>query len=200
MPQFSHLRWCIVVANGARARFFSLHPTARQHPPTEVVLQEQGDLLNLAGRHLAVPPDGSGLDIRRIASGGAPRNDDASVVNWKREQDRRFATQVMEKTADFARAQQASTVVIVAESRMLGLLRAKRDRLQGVQVLELTRDLSRLGVPAIYAHLRSAGLVPGLHATLRQRPHAPQTAAGRGAHLDRPANQSPSGGYGGATA
>lgn len=184
MPAQNSDCWCIVIANGARARFFTLQPTSRQHPPPEVVLQERDDLVHPNPRTAHSVALHGGNDTRRTASGGAGRNDDASEANWRREQDRRFAAQIVDKTAECCRQWHASDAVLVADKRSLGLLRQKRDRLSHITVHELSRDLSHVTLPALYECLRAAGLVPHPEATLRHRFPAAVVSGGKAATLD----------------
>lgn len=151
--------YCVVVADGARARFFALDP-AGPRAGHAALLVEDADLINPAHHHAvgsAAMPAGEG---RRAAAGGPGRNDDASDANWRREQDRRFASLVVDKMGELCQARGVNQVVMVADARMLGLLRQKTDRLAGVALHEHSRELTGLQTVAIHHHLAAVGLLP----------------------------------------
>ncbi len=168
MPQSSRAPYCVVVADGARARFFWLHPT-RARSGGNGVLEERVGIVNAAHRHPMASSDVPGADPRRAASGGVGRNDDASEANWRRENDRRFATQIVDQLLDCCHEWHTRSVIIVADKRTLGMLRQKTDRLGGLTIRELSRDLSRFDETALYAHLGAAGLLPVAPVQLRER-------------------------------
>ncbi len=154
----SSLVTCVVVADGARARFFTLQPTATAGADGGMALQERSDLCQSDPRRTTLAA-ANVADHSRAAAGGTGRDDDASAANRRREWDRRFAGEVIDKCAEFCRDWQVKRVVIVADPRTLGLLRHKAHRLAGLDVRELGRDLSHADAPTLRAHLVTAGLL-----------------------------------------
>jgi protein required for attachment to host cells len=60
--------------------------------------------------------------------------------------------------------------VVVADARMLGLLRQKTDRLAGVELHEHARDLTGFEPVAIHSHLAAVGLLPPAGSASRAMP------------------------------
>lgn len=149
---------CVVVADGARARFFAFHPP-RARLAAGGVLEERAGLVNAAHRHPGPAGDAHGADSRRAAAGGPGRNDDASEANWRRENDRRFAGQIVDQLLDCCHTWPARQVLLVADKRTLGVLRPRTERLAGLTVREHARDLSRLDGHELLAHLRADGVL-----------------------------------------
>ncbi len=160
--------YCVVVADGARARFFSLDPASAPRTGYHAALVERWEMMNPAHSHSHGPADLPGHDWRRAAAGGPGRNDDASDNNWRREQDRRFAADVLEKVAEMCQLWSADRAVLVADKRTLGLLRLKMNRMAGVAMVEHSRDLTGMEGPAIHAHLAAAGILPATPGEMRQ--------------------------------
>lgn len=160
MTKLARASYCVVVADGARARFFALDPAAGPRSGHAALLIERADLINPSHSHSNGSADMPAGEGRRAAAGGPGRNDDASDASWRREQDRRFASQVIDKMTELCGAQSANQAVVVADARMLGLLRQKTDRLTGVELHEHTRDLTGFEPVVIHSHLAAAGLLP----------------------------------------
>ncbi|NIR59578.1 MAG: host attachment protein [Gammaproteobacteria bacterium] len=80
----------------------------------------------------------------------------------REELERRFAKNVAARAARLAREEQAGQVVLVAQKRMLGLLRRELDTLAkaGLGIREIAKDLGRLDPPSIQAHLARERLLP----------------------------------------
>lgn len=152
--------YCVVVADGARARFFTLGGEGGPRSGHAARMVEQAELVNPTHSHSHGPADLPGGDWRRASAGGPGRNDDASDANWRREQDRRFAGQLVEKLSELCQMYHATTAVMVADARMIGLLRQKADRFAGVELHEHTRDLTGFDAWAVHTHLAAAGLLP----------------------------------------
>ncbi len=153
---------CVVVADGARARFFCLKAGLTADFDGGAELEERADLVHAGVRHPATTGEPSGTDRQRAAAGGPGRDDDGSEASRRRDADRRFAGQIIDQCADLCRAWPARNVILIADKHTLGLLRQKTHRLNGVDVQELARDLSRANAAAVHAHLKTAGLVRGM--------------------------------------
>lgn len=157
--------YCIVVADGARARLFTLDDGATTAPGPDLV--EQEDLANpehkLPGRDkYSTTRTGSNLNPQKGPAHGYDDHRDKE----EREHERRFASDIASHAAALAQRQQVSHLVVVAEKRMLGLLREALvlPSQSGIKLRELAKDLTRLTPTELQAHLAEAGLVPARQA------------------------------------
>ena len=156
-------RDCVVVADGARARFFTLreadHPELESSPnliEVNDLVQPEKELHN--GELWAE----SRPSRSRGRNGGPAHGFDDHRNEHTEEQDRRFARSVAEEAARLALRQQTRNVILVAQKRMLGLLRECMDPLAkaGVEVRELAKDLSKLHPLELHEHLAREQLIP----------------------------------------
>jgi protein required for attachment to host cells len=159
----SSVACCVVVADGARARFFFAAAPSRNRPGSRPTLEERADLTNAGQQHPGASGTVSGVDRHRASAGGAGRNDDTSAINHKREHDRQFAAEIAQKLAECCEEWEVPNVVLVADKHTLGQLRQTTDHLTGVMIREFPKDLSKLEPPQIQTHLTTAGLMPGSH-------------------------------------
>jgi protein required for attachment to host cells len=157
--------YCIVVADGARARLFTLDNGTTAAPGPDLV--EHEDLANpehkLAGRDkYSTTRTGSNLNPQKGPSHGYDDHRDKE----EREHERRFACQIAGQAVALAQRQQTSHLVVAAEKRMLGLLREALvlPPKSGIEMRELAKDLTRLTPTELQAHLAAAGLVPARQA------------------------------------
>jgi protein required for attachment to host cells len=154
--------WCIVAADGARARFFTLEPSARAELEGGPDLVEQDDLVN--PEHVAKPID----RFANVQSGRtAPKRGPAHGLDDHRtrhieETESRFAKRVSQVISALLVEKKVRHLVLCADPRMLGLLRtALADvDLGGAELREHAKDVSRLGATQLQASLAEAGLVP----------------------------------------
>lgn len=152
---------CIVVADGGRARVFILEASEAPRAPFRLVERSaldspdlRSDGVNAAGR----PPTATHTD--REAGPVHPLG-----VQRERhgiELERRFAMEIARKTAALVEGWSDGVVVLVADPRMLGLLRdSVRNALKpAVHVKELAKDYAHLTAAELYDHLALNGLVP----------------------------------------
>ncbi len=155
-------QYCVVVANGARARFFTLESS--QFPE----LESGPNLVELTA--LSNPQhDASGADLwsepksgrNRGGIGGAAHGYDDHRTQHEEEYDRRFANDIAQECCRLTQEHGASDVVLVSEKRMLGHLRAAMEpRLNGVRTVELAKDLSKLSPTQLQEHLAREDLLP----------------------------------------
>jgi protein required for attachment to host cells len=155
--------YCIVVVDGTRARVFTLEGGAAAPGPD---LVEHEDLANpehkLAGRDkYSTTRTGSNLNPQKGPSHGYDDHRDKE----EREHERRFAQEVANHAVSLAQRQHVNHLVVVAEKRMLGLLRKALvlPAKSGIEVHELAKDLTQLTPTELHAHLAEAGLVPPRH-------------------------------------
>jgi protein required for attachment to host cells len=160
--------YCVVVTDGARARFFTLDPAQFPDLETSPRLTEQGNLINpekdLPQRELFSSPKSR----RNVpVEGGASHGHDDHRDQHEDEFERRFARRVAEEASRLAQSTKARCVVLAAQSRMLGFLRQELSILLkgGFEVRESGKDLSKLSPVQIHEHLAKEELLPA-----RRRP------------------------------
>lgn len=152
--------YCVVVADGARARFFTLKPAdvpAFQGGPD---LDETEDLVNPEKEQTSRELFSNLKTGRNRAQGGGPAHGyDDHRAQHESEFERRFAKRVAARIADLTAVEQ---VVLVADPRLLGFLRAElaARRANGTEIRELGKDLSGLSPSEIHTRLAAAGLLP----------------------------------------
>ena len=151
----------VVVADGARARFFAMDEAVQGAGGPELV--ELEDFANpeaeSAGKEL-YSENKSGRNEAPMGAGAHGYDDHRD--RHAAELERRFAKLVMGRVAQAANARSAQRVVIVAEQRMLGHLRDALAALPSSswQVTETAKNLSKLSVHELHAHLAKDGLLP----------------------------------------
>jgi protein required for attachment to host cells len=182
--------WCIVVADGSRARLF----TAELHVgESSATLKEREDLVslerNLTGREVFANLK-SGRN--RAARNAQAHGYDDHRIRHREEVERRFSKQIAAATANVVKKHASDWLVIVAEPRLLGLLRKPLDAKlpRGLPRIELREDLSWHALPQIRHVLEHRGVLPASQpsdASWRPRSQPPPTPA-RGV-TPRPSSQ-----------
>ncbi|MGW8311193.1 MAG: host attachment protein [Thiogranum sp.] len=157
--------YCIMVADGTRARLFTLDAGITSPPGPDLV--EHEGLANpehkLAGREkYSTTRTGGSVNPQNGQAHGYDDHRDKE----EREHERRFAHDIAGHAVALAQRQQARQLVIVAEKRMLGHLREALvlPTKSGIELRELAKDLTRLATTELQAHLAEAGLVPARQA------------------------------------
>ncbi len=158
--------YCILVADGTRARLFALDPDARAPGVSGPDLVEYEDRVNpeheLAGHDkYSTTRTGENLNPRK----GPTHGYDDHRAQEEREHERRFAQDIAQHAVKFAAAEHAAHLVVVAEKRMLGLLRAALvlPAHPKFELRELAKDLTHFSAADLHAHLADAGLLPARH-------------------------------------
>ena len=156
------VQYCVVVTNGARARFFTLEPSAVPELESGPNLIEQTQIDNpfreMHGEELWSTTN-SGRN--RAAIGGPAHGYDDHREQHRDEYERRFANSVAEECCRLSHTRKASDVVIVSQKRMLGFLRAAMEsRMNGVRTTEIAKDLSKLSPIQLHEHLARDNLLP----------------------------------------
>ena len=140
---------CVVVADGARARFFLM--------PSEAAgkLVEQALLENPEHRHPETESRRTDHDAGPMHPYGAQRE------RHRLEHEKRFAGEVVSRAAEKVREMQAGTLVVVADPRLLGLMRESlRSALHpSVQLRELARDYTNFSVTDLQEQLVSSNML-----------------------------------------
>lgn len=129
--------YIVVVADGTRARFFTLVPATHPEVDSGPRLVEHDDLVNIVDDHRE---------------------------RHEAEYARRFAAEIMGRAVDLAQKNHVEHLVLAAEKHMLGLLRKtlKLPARLGIEVHELARDLVTLSPAVLHEHIAAAGLMPGV--------------------------------------
>lgn len=150
--------YCVVVADGARARFFSLKPAELPAFEGGPDLDEREDLVNPEKEQTSRELFSNLKTGRNRAPGGGPAHGyDDHRDQHEDEFERRFARRVAARIDELSPLEH---IVLVADPRLLGFLRTELAAKQGTEVRELGKDLSGLSSTEIHSHLAAAGLLP----------------------------------------
>ncbi|MBA1149168.1 host attachment protein [Ectothiorhodospiraceae bacterium WFHF3C12] len=154
--------YCVVVAEGARARFFTLEPVEVPEFESGPNLKEWNTLMN--PEHKAHQREVY-TDVRsgrnRGNAGEAHAYDDHRDQH-DAEMEHRFARTIAGELEQFAGEHSASRVVLCAEKQMLGYLRgalnghARKD----LAITEVAKDLTRLSPRDLHEKLARDGVLP----------------------------------------
>lgn len=153
-------QYCVVVANGARARFFTLEDVEQPELQSGPNLVEKMDLHNpekeLHDSEIYSDSKSGGNRSR----GGQSHGYDDHRNQHSEEQEKRFANSIADECARFAQNTHRD-IVLVSQKRMLGHLRkALETRIKGLQTQELAKDLSKLNPIELHEHLARNKLIP----------------------------------------
>ena len=161
---------CIVVADGARARLFVVEPDAASRKGARLV--EQAALAQPDLRTLGTSVTGRvRTETNTNREAGPVHPIVAQRERHRLQLERRFAASITETAAGLVDDWANGTVVLVAEPRMLGLLRetVRSVLKRGIAVKELARDHTGLAVAELYDRLVRSGVIRAAGA--RNGPH-----------------------------
>jgi protein required for attachment to host cells len=136
---------CIVVADRARARVFLEEKPAEHRPSGKPPrLKEVEDLINPEGALTGEELFANTRSGTNRAPKGAQYEYDDHRERHRQEIERRFANRIVEAIAAFVRRERIEKLVLVADPRMLGILRKSSIGAlpSGMDVVELAEDLS----------------------------------------------------------
>lgn len=138
------MKTCILVADRARARFFVLQAPPEHRPGDAQRLSEQETLVDPEGELTGQETFTDSHSGTNHAGSGASYEYDEHREGHRREVERRFAKRVAAAADVFTRDHDAQKLVLVAEPRMLGVLRHALPTTlpREVTLVELARDLS----------------------------------------------------------
>lgn len=144
---------CVMVADGSRARFFLLQSGAGTGQKNTLV--EQQDLRTSGHEE---PQAGS----RHSDRDAGPRH--PYVAQRERhhlELERRFAAEVVKRSSAHVSGWRDGIVVLVAEPRMLGLLREnlRASLASGIRLKELARNYTEFGARDLQQRLESSNML-----------------------------------------
>jgi len=155
--------YCVILANGSRARFFTLEKPRIPSVDGGPNLVERQDLVN---REVESHDRGLWSDPKtgcnRSPGGGQAHGYDDHRSRHVDEFKRRFARDVARNAARVAQTTRAKNVIVAAQKRMLGFLRDELDPLvkTGVNVHNIAKDLSKLAPDDVHRYLAKERLVP----------------------------------------
>jgi protein required for attachment to host cells len=155
-------QYSVVVAGGTRARFFTLEEADYPEMESGPNLIECCGLINpeLAGHSSWQWSDlKSG---RNRAPGGANHGYDDHREQHEEEYERRFARAVADEARRISHDRGAGQMLLVARQRMLGYLREAMEAQSrnGVRVLEVAKDLTKMSAQEVHEHLSRDRLLP----------------------------------------
>ncbi|MFC1748937.1 host attachment protein [Pseudomonadota bacterium] len=152
--------YCVVVADGARARLFTLEQADIGESGPNLV--EISDLANpesnAAGKEI-YSEDKSGRGVS-TGGGGAHGYDDHRNQHID-ETERRFAKIVAAAAAGSVQQNKLGCLIVAAEPRMMGHLRdAMGPAVAGLKVKEVVKDLTKLSAYELHEHLAADNVLP----------------------------------------
>lgn len=154
-------RYCIVVAEGSKARFFTVEPAEIPEMETGPHLIEHKQIENPEHQAHADHLWTDRMGRNRSVGMRGHRYDDHRVQRTD-EMERRFAREITRELDHMARGNGTRHVVVCAEKRMLGFLRRDLDRAvpEGAELHEVAKDLAKLTPRQLHDHLARDGHLP----------------------------------------
>lgn len=154
--------YCVIVADGARARFFTLEPVDVPELESGPNLVERSDLINPEAESQGQELWSNVKAGRNRSAGGGAHSYDDHRTQHEAEFLVRFARLIAEETGRMAGQNKVKHVVIAAEKAMLGFIREAlaSGGPKNTEVRELAKNLSKQATLEIHQHLSDAGLVP----------------------------------------
>lgn len=152
---------CIIVADGARARFFGLQRGEEGERRSHLVPLASLENPDFRARGAEAPQRIKTEHITdRQAGATHPVNDRRD--QHRLELERRFAAEIAQRAAGLTSGWAAGTVILIADPRVLGLLREEvRGVLKpGLELKALAKDYTTLTTPELERHLIVSGVLP----------------------------------------
>jgi len=155
-------KYCVVVADSARARIYSLQIRETPDGSGRPYLHSERDMVNPGRRARdAEVFTNSRPGTRRGAPGGPGHGVDDHRNEHSAELERRFANDIVDEIKRVASSGSCTNLVLAAAPRMLGALRSPACKLQrAFDVAELDRDLTKLTPTDVHDHLAAKELIP----------------------------------------
>lgn len=149
--------YCVVVADGARARLFTLRDAAVGGGGPSLV-----EISDLANPELAAEvlkgDEKRGHSVASASSG--PHGFEDHRDRHRQEGERRFAKQVAAEAATVVGREKAGCLVVAADARMLGHLREALNLPATVRISEVAKDLTKLAPQELQGHLAADNALP----------------------------------------
>ncbi len=153
---------CVVVADAARARFFTLEAAADPDFESGPNLVEHVGLDNAEASMQGKEKYSDNKSGRNQGGIGATHGFDDHRDKHDMENHRRFAQRVVSEAVSLANKSNARQLVITAEKQMLGMLRQAMSgsNHNSFEIREVAKDLTKLAPHEIHKHLAGEQLVP----------------------------------------
>ena len=154
------MKFCVVVANGSRARFYSLKRPEFPELNGRPQLIDKGEIFEPELQERAQDLWTERTGVNRGAGSSSHSYDDHRNQH-QAEFEKRFARQVADRAVKVIRSSHADKLVLCGARRQLPLLRGILDeKLQGVHIQQLAKDLLQLDSHTLYEHLHKEGFLP----------------------------------------
>jgi len=156
---------CVIVADGQRARIFLVE--SRDAPRERFRLVERDSLDNPDLRTRGASVTGRVRTETNTNRGAGPVHPmGAQRERHRLELERRFGREIVSRISNLVGGWAEGTVVLVAEPRLLGLMREplRKAMLPGMALKELAKNYTQLTPTEIYEHLTDNSLVPARRA------------------------------------
>ena len=147
----------VIVADGAAARFFTLESSATPEYESSPYLVAGETIANpsqeLTGEELWSAPQSQVGHYQ-----GSVQNYDDHRQQHQVEYERRYAAQIVDKIQDYRQSHHVDELIIVAEHKLLGLLRDVLPKIPNI--VELDKNLSHLNPKEIHEYLAKQDVLP----------------------------------------
>lgn len=154
--------YSVVVAEGARSRFFTLEPVELPELESGPNLIEHDSLANPIHKahQQSIYADTRGGKNRKV--GGQAHGYDEHRQRFDDEMEARFARDIIKHLDGLMRANGTRRLILCAEKRMLGFLRqALNGRIpREVHIIEVAKDFAKLNVRDLHDRLARNGYLP----------------------------------------
>jgi protein required for attachment to host cells len=145
-------QYCVVVANGSQARFFTLEDDKHHDPEYGPTLIEANQMYH---------PDHEPLEQTRSQRLHDSYNSKSQPKSAIAEHDKRFANSIAKEVTRISRECDSSDLVLVSQKYMLKHIKnAMPEKLKSMHTRELARDLSKLSPYEIHNFLAREKLIP----------------------------------------
>lgn len=152
--------YCVVVAEGAKARFFTLEPAQLPELESGPNLVEHDAMIS-AELYSHQPVWADGRKGRNRGTNGSGHTYDEHRQQHDKEISRKFAREVADQVSRITSTNGFRHVVLCAEKQMLGMLRPSiSERLNGIDLKEVPKDLAKLSPQALHNRLAGDGVLP----------------------------------------
>ena len=153
--------YCVVVAGGAEARFFTLEPADTPEIQSGPNLVEHEVLVN-PEKHASGGEIFSDAKSGRNRGAAGTHGYDDHRDRHLEESGRRFAKSIAQSAAQLVKSSAANRLVLVAEKQLLGQLRGEVEALgkNGLTIRDCAKELSKLPPIELHAHLAKEQLLP----------------------------------------
>lgn len=153
---------CVVLVDGAHARFLSLGTSEADATEGGPNLVEVSDLINPEGAMSGGELWSENKTGRGTGGGGQAHGYDDHRENHEEEYRKRFAKEVARGAVDLIQKQKADHITVAAQSRMLATVKAELTSLLpgGVRLQEVAKDISKLSASQVHEYLSKENLIP----------------------------------------